>query len=572
MRWYGRRSETSTDLTFNAVGKNTPPADVQNLQMEPVDAKNVRLKWDQAVDPDVLHGGRVYVRHSSVTDGTGTFNNAIDLVEALPGNSTEQIVPSLEGEYILRFQDDQGNFSTGSASVLVDLPDILDTQIILDSASRQDLLSPAFGGPKLNTILSGSNLKISESSTGGIGLSEGFYDFKDVVDLERVYSLDLKRFIRSVGVQVQLPFLNSQNGGIKANNTSNAMQGGLIPPFTVLVKSTVAHNLSVGDPVQIVGNTTPILNGFFTVTTVVDANDFHLGITAANNFQFSNLQQTTGVYKKVTFLDQLIPAGSFWDDYATDGNFDGTSADTVNCKMFVASTNVDPSVASAIAFTNGTAFNYTQSGTVITATATGHGLAVGDNINTILYTGNNLNAFYTVQTIPDADTFTLTSLLDQTTTGGGNFLKFTKFTSLSNGTFKGRGFAFRLQLTTGKPLVENINIQQAGVVASFSSRTENSYLTGNANDPVSMAAQQSGTSQKTVTFARPFFTGTSSLGGVNAFKPNVGVTVQNLGSGETVQILNVSGTSFDIVIRNAANNGNSNRTFTFTAVGYGKGV
>ena len=36
-------SETSTDLTFNAVGKNAPPGDVQNLQMEPVDSKNVRL-------------------------------------------------------------------------------------------------------------------------------------------------------------------------------------------------------------------------------------------------------------------------------------------------------------------------------------------------------------------------------------------------------------------------------------------------------------------------------------------------------------------------------------------------
>ena len=109
-------------------------------------------------------------------------------------------------------------------------------------------------------------------------------------------------------------------------------------------------------------------------------------------------------------------------------------------------------------------------------------------------------------------------------------------------------------------------------MASFTSRTENSYLTGNPSNPVSMAAQQSGTTQKTVTFARPFFTGTSSLGGNNSFIPNVGVTVQNLGAGETVQILNVTGTSFDIVIRNAANNGNSNRTFSFTAVGYGKGV
>jgi predicted phage tail protein len=567
-------SLTSTDLTFAAVGKNAPPADVQNLQMEPVDTKNVRLKWDQSVDPDVLHGGRVYVRHSSLTDGTGTFNNAIDLVNALAGNSTEQIVPALEGEYILRFQDDQGNFSTGSASVLVDLPDILDTQIILDSGSRQDLLSPAFGGVKINTSIDGSNLKISETNTSGVGLSEGFYDFKDVIDLERVYSLDLKRFIRSVGVQVQLPFRTATN--IKANNatTTQNIQGVQVPAKTIRVTSGVVHGLAVNDPVQLTGtgNNNPV-NGIYVVSAVGSTTVFDLAITASNNLPGFNTFTTTGTYRKITFLDQIIPAGSFWDDYATDGNFDGTAADTVNCKMFAASTNVDPSKASAIAFTNGTAFSFTQSGTVITATATGHGLTVGDNINTIIHTGNNYSTFYTVQTVADANTFTLTSTIDQTiSNGGGSFLKFTKFTALSNGTFKGRGFAFRLQLTTGKPLVENINIQQAGVIASFPSRTENSYLTGDSNNPVSMAAQQSGTTQKTITFARPFFTGLSGLGGANAFKPNVGVTVQNLGSGETVIINNISGTSFDIGVRNAGNTGFSDRTFTFTAVGYGKGV
>ena len=86
-----------------------------------------------------------------------------------------------------------------------------------------------------------------------------------------------------------------------------------------------------------------------------------------------------------------------------------------------------------------------------------------------------------------------------------------------------------------------------------------------------MAAQQSGTGYKVVTFARPFFTGTSSLGGVNAFKPNVGVTVQNLQSGEYVTLSAISGTGFEILIRDENNNA-VNRTFTFTAVGYGKGV
>ena len=570
-----RRSETSTDLTFNAVGKNQPPANVQNLQMEPVDAKNVRLKWDQAVDPDVLHGGRVYVRHSSVTDGTGTFNNAVDLVEALPGNSTEQIVPSLEGEYILRFQDDQGNFSTGSASVLVDLPDILDTQIILDSASRQDLLSPAYGGQKIKTNVASNILSLDVSSN----ITTGTYDFKDIIDLERVYSLDLKRFIRSVGVQVQQPFKTASI--IRANNgtTTQNVAGLQIPAKTIRVTSNLVHDLVVGDPVQLVGtgNNNPV-NGIYSVSAVSSTTVFDLAITAANNLVF-NTRNTAGIYKKLTLLDQLIPLGSFWDDYATDGNFDGVSADSVNCKMFVASTDVDPA-SSLIGFTNGTSFTYVQddgsedsttSGTVMTCTLTNHGLKVGDNIK-IIFTQDNFSTFYTVQTVPNANKFTLTSLINQAkSSGSGNFLKFTKFADLTNGTFKGRGFAFQLKLTTGKPLVENINIQQAGVVASFSSRTENSYLTGNPSNPVSMAAQQSGTTQKTVTFARPFFTGTSSLGGVNSFIPNVGVTVQNLNAGEYVFINNITGTSFDIKINNSSGSG-VNKTFSFTAVGYGKGV
>ena len=573
-------SETSTDLTFNAVGKNAPPGDVQNLQMEPVDNKNVRLKWDQSVDPDVLHGGRVYVRHSSLTDGTGTFNNAIDLVNALSGNSTEQIVPALEGEYILRFQDDQGNFSTGSASVLVDLPDILDQQIItLGTTTRQDLLSPAYGGQKVDTSIVNNALRIQEST----GITTGFYDFKDFIDLEQVYALDIKRFIRSVGFQVQQNLKSTPGGGIKANNTNNtqSIQGIQIPAKTIRVTSNPVHDLAVGDPVQLVGqgNFNPV-NGTYTVSTVGSTTQFDLAITAANNLGF-NTFTTTGQYRKLTLLDQLIPTGSFWDDYATDGNFDGVSADSVNCQMFVASTNVDPSNANAISFTNGTSFTYVQddgsedgttSGTVITCTATGHGLKVGDNIK-IIFIQSNFSTFYTVQTVPNANKFTLTSFLNQpVSSDSGNFLKFTKFADLTNGTFKGRAFAFQLKLTTGKPMVENIDVQQAGITALFPARTENSYLTGNSNNPVSMAAQQSSASgQMTVNFANRFFTGTSTLGGVNSFKPNVGVTVQDLNSKEYVRILNVTGTSFDIVIRDENNNAVA-RTFTFTAVGYGKGV
>ena len=387
-------SATSTNLTFNAVGKTDPPGNVQNLSMEPITNKLVRLRWTKAVDPDVLHGGRVYVRHSNLTDGSGTFQNSVDLVTALAGNTTDVVVPSLEGEYILKFQDDQGNFSTGETSVIQDLPDLIDTQVILQD--REDLDSPPFQGADTNTTFNNttSALQLTNPATN----KTGEYAFKDTLDLGAVFSLDLKRVIRSVG--------------------------------------------------------------------------FNIG----------------------TDIETIIPSGSLWDNYATDGNFDGPAADEANCQIQVATSQ----------------------------------------------------------------------------TASGSFGSFNNF---ANGTFKGRRFKFKLVLETTN-VSQNMNVQQAGYTALFQSRTEQNYQTGGST---STAPQQSGTSSsgKTVTFGTPFFVGTSSLGGVNAFLPTVGITIQNAEGGDFFTISSVSGTGFNLKVKNRDTSGNEtfvDRSFTFSAVGYGKGV
>ena len=95
-------SSSFSDLIFEAKGKTEPPDPVSNLTIEPVDNKNVRLRWDESINPDVIHGGKVYVRHSNKTDATGTFQNSVDLIPALAGNTTEAVVASLEGQYILK--------------------------------------------------------------------------------------------------------------------------------------------------------------------------------------------------------------------------------------------------------------------------------------------------------------------------------------------------------------------------------------------------------------------------------------------------------------------------------------
>ena len=207
-------SATSSDLTFNAVGKTAVPANVSNLTAEPISEKLIRLRWDLSTDVDVTHGGRVYVRHSTKTDGSGTFSNAVDLIEALAGNTTEATVPKLEGEYLLRFADDSGILSASSTSIILDLPDTQGS--LLAQTRREDTDNPQFQGTKtnvaydatttsLNLVGSGNFDDITDFDAvsslddfGGI-VPLGTYDFATTLDLGGVFSIDLQRHFLTEG-------------------------------------------------------------------------------------------------------------------------------------------------------------------------------------------------------------------------------------------------------------------------------------------------------------------------------------------------------------------------------------
>ncbi len=207
-------AEPST-LTKDFAGKTAIPADMTGLTAEPINNKLIRLKWSRSTDIDVTHGGLVYIRHdSSGTDGTGTFEKAVDLIEAAPGNSTEAVVPAITGEYILKFQDDGGRFSAGEASVVVNIPEI--TNDLLVQTRREDLDSPKFQGVKVNTAFDATTNSLnltgagqfdaiadfdaegSLDDVGGISPS-GTYDFASTLDLGAVFSLDLVRHFKTEG-------------------------------------------------------------------------------------------------------------------------------------------------------------------------------------------------------------------------------------------------------------------------------------------------------------------------------------------------------------------------------------
>ena len=142
------------------------------------------------------------------------------------------------------------------------------------------------------------------------------------------------------------------------------------------------------------------------------------------------------------------------------------------------------------------------------------------------------------------------------TTGSPTYSAFQTF---ANVTYKGRGFKFKVNMTSGDP-DQDIRVTQLGYTASLQRRTEQSTT-----------AITSGAGAKAVTFTNTFFTGTSSIGGVNSNLPSIAVQpVGSFASGDFFEITNVSGTGFTVHFKNASN-ASISRDFTYQAVGFGKG-
>ncbi len=188
-------SSNFTETTFVAQGKTAVPEDVSGLTVEPINEQFVRLRFTQATAIDVLHGGRVYVRHTNQTGGAATFQSAQDVIEAVAGNATEVIAPALAGTYLLKFQDDGGRFSANATSVALSIVDILDS--ITVKTDREDTDGTPYNGTKSNVVY--------DSSLGGLKLidptanASGTYDFVDTLDLGATFSLVLKRHFQGVG-------------------------------------------------------------------------------------------------------------------------------------------------------------------------------------------------------------------------------------------------------------------------------------------------------------------------------------------------------------------------------------
>ena len=225
--------------------------------------------------------------------------------------------------------------------------------------------------------------------------------------------------------------------------------------------------------------------------------------------------------------------------------------------------------------TNGITFAATNGSTTITATDSSHGAVTGDfvTISEAVSLGGNitaavLNQEYQIDTVPNANTFTLTSTTSQTASGNCTFsAEFSNFNTFVNGVYVARGFKFKAELTTNDP-AQSIELDQLGYTAELKSRTETSLGNAGATTGGHIA---SGTSTKSVAFTNSFFTGQSGTSvAANSVLPSIGITIENAQQGDFFALSSITGTGFDIDVKNSSGS-NVNRNFKYAATGFGRG-
>jgi hypothetical protein len=116
-----------------------------------------------------------------------------------------------------------------------------------------------------------------------------------------------------------------------------------------------------------------------------------------------------------------------------------------------------------------------------------------------------------------------------------------------NNTQRGRGFQFKMIATSVNP-AQNVVVEQLGVETHLERRTEQ------------QRNLSSGASAYTITFPTPFYA-----------VPSVGITAQDMNTGDYFAVSSVSRTGFTVTFRNSGGSIVS-KTFDYQAVGHGREI
>lgn len=112
-----------TSIPGGGTVQNRPP-DAENVTLEPVGKDQVVMRWAATANGQSLDEFVAVIRHSGKTDGSAEWYQAI-LLRKVEARTTYATLPLMEGEYFVKFENNQKVRSLNAASAVIDLPDQL---------------------------------------------------------------------------------------------------------------------------------------------------------------------------------------------------------------------------------------------------------------------------------------------------------------------------------------------------------------------------------------------------------------------------------------------------------------
>jgi len=198
------------------IAQITLPPDPEDVTIEAIGVDQVALRWGATASGQKLEAFVAVIKHSSKTNGDGSWANST-VLRKVEARTTSVVLPLLNGEYLIKFQNEQNLRSASAVSALINIPDGIPR--LNREVFREDQLANEFGGEKVGVfykeeydglILDGDASFDAISSLDGFTanidshfgtqLARGEYFFQKTVDLGNKFSVRMQRVLTARGL------------------------------------------------------------------------------------------------------------------------------------------------------------------------------------------------------------------------------------------------------------------------------------------------------------------------------------------------------------------------------------
>jgi len=501
------------------------PPDPEEVTIESFGVDQVILRWSPTANGQKVESFVAVIRHSGKTDGTGTWPNSTRL-RKVEARTTYAVLPLLNGEYLIKFENEQLQRSANAGSALINVPDNIprlnfevireDTPSNFAGDKFQTFYSSVYDGLVLAHDGSFDDIPDLDAFTANIDtllgaqFLNGEYFFQNVVDLGAKFSVRMQRVLTARGLYTS----DLIDDRLALIDTWSDFDG-VIPDDTNVEVYFRKSDLAATDSDIVSEDGSKIRQEGTTVTyavTVVASgggNKYRINGSSTDNETLSLTEGNIYVFDQ---SDNSNSGHPLRISTTSDGTHGSGTAYTVGV-------TVVGTPGSAGAYTE---INLAEGAATLFYYCSNHS-GMGGQLNTAAGTYSDLQQ--------ESD------------------LVFDDWIPLENNVYVGRSFQFKAVLSTDH-IDQTPIVDQLGAILQFERRTENSAT----------IASGTGGSGKAVTFANAFYTDGNT-------KVTVGITAFDLASGDYYVMSEPTGTGFTITFKNGSSV--INRNFQYTAIGYG---